>query len=100
MLRKNYAPARERRQVTSLSGKQSITFATLTCLPFVRINFKPENLFQETVMPKQNLVSMSVDDLLKLKDDVTEALNQKAAHLKKELSRLGAMEARSNGSAR
>jgi DNA-binding protein H-NS len=48
-------------------------------------------------MAKQNLASMSVDSLLKLRDDVTEALNQRASELKKELSRLGGVESRGNG---
>jgi DNA-binding protein H-NS len=48
-------------------------------------------------MARQNLASMSVDALLKLKEDVTEALNKKVAELRKELSRLGAAEGRSNG---
>lgn len=48
-------------------------------------------------MAKQNLASMSVDELLKLRDDVTEALNRKAGELKKELSRLGAASGLGNG---
>jgi DNA-binding protein H-NS len=40
-------------------------------------------------MAKQDLASMSVDALLKLRDDVTAALNRKADALQKELSRLG-----------
>lgn len=48
-------------------------------------------------MAKQNLASMSVNELLKLRDDVTEALSRKVSELKKELSRLGATESRGNG---
>jgi hypothetical protein len=40
-------------------------------------------------MPKQSLASMSVDALLKLKDDVLDALGRKADDLKHQLSRLG-----------
>jgi DNA-binding protein H-NS len=40
---------------------------------------------------------MSVDALLKLRDDVAEALNRKASELKKELLRLGGSEGRGNG---
>lgn len=43
-------------------------------------------------MPKQNLASMSVDALLKLKDDVLDALSRKANELKAQLSRLGSTE--------
>lgn len=48
-------------------------------------------------MAKQNLASMSVDALLKLRDEVAEALARKVSELKKELSRLGSGEARGNG---
>jgi DNA-binding protein H-NS len=48
-------------------------------------------------MAKQSLASMSVDALLKLRDEVTEALSRKAHALKKELSRLGPAEGRGNG---
>src|SRR5467141_2119952 len=40
-------------------------------------------------MAKQNLASMSVDALLKLKDDIGAALSKKADALKKELASLG-----------
>jgi DNA-binding protein H-NS len=40
-------------------------------------------------MAKQNLASMSVDALLKLKDDIGAALSKKADALKKELVSLG-----------
>ena len=40
-------------------------------------------------MAKQNLASMSVDALLKLKDDIGTALSKKADALKKELVSLG-----------
>ncbi len=40
-------------------------------------------------MTKQNLASMSVDSLLKLRDDVADVLSRKADELKSQLSRLG-----------
>jgi DNA-binding protein H-NS len=40
-------------------------------------------------MPRQNLASMSVEALLKLKDEVSAALGRKATSLKQELARLG-----------
>ena len=40
-------------------------------------------------MAKQNLASMSVDSLLKLRDDVGAVLSRKADELKGQLSRLG-----------
>ena len=40
-------------------------------------------------MAKQSLTSMSVDALLKLRDDIGAALSQKASGLKKELALLG-----------
>ncbi len=40
-------------------------------------------------MPKTNLASMSVDALLKLRDDVGKALSRKANELQGQLSRLG-----------
>jgi DNA-binding protein H-NS len=40
-------------------------------------------------MPKQNLASMSVDALLKLREDIGAALSRKADILKKELASLG-----------
>ncbi len=40
-------------------------------------------------MAKSNLASMSVDALLKLRDDVGTALSRRTDELKKELSRLG-----------
>jgi DNA-binding protein H-NS len=40
-------------------------------------------------MAKQNLASMSIDSLLKLRDDVADVLSRKADELKGQLSRLG-----------
>jgi DNA-binding protein H-NS len=40
-------------------------------------------------MPRTNLGSMSVDDLLKLRDDVGKVLSQKAVQLENQLSKLG-----------
>src|SRR5262245_42655054 len=40
-------------------------------------------------MPRANLGSMSVDDLLKLRDDVGKVLSQKAVQLEDQLSKLG-----------
>jgi DNA-binding protein H-NS len=40
-------------------------------------------------MPKPNVSSMSIDALLKLRDDIRRALSHKAAQLKDQLSRLG-----------
>jgi H-NS histone family len=47
------------------------------------------DLFQEREMAKSNLASMSVDELLKLRDDVGTALSRRADELKNQLSRLG-----------
>jgi DNA-binding protein H-NS len=41
-------------------------------------------------MAKQNLASLSVDALLKLRDDIGSVLSKKADNLKKELAALGA----------
>jgi hypothetical protein len=43
----------------------------------------------EAEMPKGNLASMSVDALLKLRDDIEKVLGRKANELKHQLSRLG-----------
>jgi hypothetical protein len=43
----------------------------------------------EMEMPRTNLGSMSVEELLKLRDDVGKVLSQKAVHLEQQLSRLG-----------
>jgi H-NS histone family len=40
-------------------------------------------------MARTNLGSMSVEELLKLRDDVGKVLSQKAVHLEQQLSRLG-----------
>jgi DNA-binding protein H-NS len=40
-------------------------------------------------MPKPNLSSMSVDALLKLRDDINKTLDRKANELRSQLSRLG-----------
>ena len=40
-------------------------------------------------MAKQGLTAMSLDTLLKLRDDIQNVLNQKADELKSQLSRLG-----------
>ena len=40
-------------------------------------------------MPRTNLGSMSVDALLKLREDVAKVLSQKAIHLEEQLSKLG-----------
>jgi DNA-binding protein H-NS len=46
-------------------------------------------LLQEMGMAKSNLASMSVDELLKLRDDIGNALSRRAEELKNQLSRLG-----------
>src|SRR5262245_22465974 len=40
-------------------------------------------------MVRTNLASMSIDELLTLRDDIGKALNRKAAQLRDQLSRLG-----------
>jgi len=40
-------------------------------------------------MPKRNLASMSVESLLKLRDDVGKELNRKASELQNQLRKLG-----------
>jgi DNA-binding protein H-NS len=45
--------------------------------------------FQEIEMAKTNLASMSVDTLLKLRDDVGKALSRRVNDLQGQLSRLG-----------
>src|SRR5262249_12212363 len=47
------------------------------------------SLFQEVPMVSRNLSSMSVDALLKLRDDIGQVLTRRAAQLRDELSRLG-----------
>jgi DNA-binding protein H-NS len=47
-------------------------------------------LFKETNMAKQNLSSLSVDALLKLRDEIGSILSKKADGLKKQLEALGA----------
>jgi DNA-binding protein H-NS len=46
-------------------------------------------LFWEVEMPRTNLGSMSVEALLKLRDDIEKVLSQKAVQLEAQLSRLG-----------
>jgi DNA-binding protein H-NS len=41
-------------------------------------------------MPKPNLASMSIDGLVKLRDDIDKVLDRKANELRSQLSRLGA----------
>ncbi len=48
-------------------------------------------------MPKPNLSSMSVDALLKLRDDINKTLDRKANELRSQLSRLGDEAARKMG---
>jgi DNA-binding protein H-NS len=45
-------------------------------------------------MPKSSLSSMSVDELLKLRDDINKILDRKANELRSQLSRLGVEAAR------
>jgi DNA-binding protein H-NS len=45
--------------------------------------------FQERPMARPSLASMSVDALLKLRNDIEQALTRRAAQLRHELSRLG-----------
>jgi DNA-binding protein H-NS len=45
--------------------------------------------FEEMEMIRINLGSMSIDELLKLRDDIAKTLSRKAAQLKDQLSRLG-----------
>jgi hypothetical protein len=45
--------------------------------------------FLEVEMPRTNLSSMSVDALLKLRDDIGKVLSQKAVQLEDQLSKLG-----------
>ncbi len=42
-------------------------------------------------MPKTNLASMSVDALLRLRDEIGDVLSRKAADLKRQLSRLSGL---------
>jgi DNA-binding protein H-NS len=44
---------------------------------------------EENPMVKANLASMSIDELLKLRDDIGKTLSSKAAELRDQLSRLG-----------
>jgi DNA-binding protein H-NS len=46
-------------------------------------------LFWEVAVAKSNLASMSVDALLKLRDDIGKVLSGKANELRSQLSRLG-----------
>ena len=46
-------------------------------------------LLQEMGMAKTNLASMSVDELLKLRDDIGNVLGRKANELRNQLSKLG-----------
>jgi DNA-binding protein H-NS len=48
-------------------------------------------------MPKTNLASMSVDSLLKLRDDIGAVLNRKAKELESQLSRLHGISPRKRG---
>src|SRR5262249_54741267 len=54
--------------------------------------------FKETTMPMPNLSSVSVDALLKLRDEVEEALSRRAKELHDQLSRLGHSALRGGGS--
>src|SRR4029450_13861089 len=58
-----------------------------TCLPLP--NTVMFALFWEIEMARTNLGSMSVDALLKLRDDIEKVLSSKANELKNQLARLG-----------
>jgi DNA-binding protein H-NS len=49
-------------------------------------------------MPKTNLGSMSVDQLLQLREDIAEELNRKSTELQSQLARLGGEIASGRGS--
>jgi hypothetical protein len=49
-------------------------------------------------MPKPNLSSMSVDALVKLREDIDKVLNRKAHELRSQLSRLGVAAEQTEGS--
>jgi DNA-binding protein H-NS len=66
---------------------------TSACLPFVCTKLKPPDVdfFEEAAMARSpSLASMSVDALLKLRDDIGVVLSRRADALKKELASLGA----------
>jgi DNA-binding protein H-NS len=66
--------------------------STFACFAFAANRFKRPNLFhQEAQMAKrsQSYASMSVDALLKMRDDIGRVLSRKADDLKQQLSRLG-----------
>ena len=66
-------------------GRPIATYHHLSTLGEMRLYFP----FLEIEMAKSNLASMSVDALLKLRDDVGTALSRRADELKNQLSRLG-----------
>jgi DNA-binding protein H-NS len=66
-------------------GRPIAMYHHLSTLGEMRLYFP----FLEIEMAKSNLSSMSVDALLKLRDDVGTALSRRADELKNQLSRLG-----------
>jgi H-NS histone family len=58
---------------------------TCSSLPSVLLTF----FFLEMEMPRTNLGSLSVEALLKLRDDIGKVLSQKAVQLEEQLSKLG-----------
>jgi DNA-binding protein H-NS len=58
-------------------------------LPLRRTGLKGLTFKRRRLVPKQNLASLSVEALLKMRDDIGRVLSQKADELKGQLARLG-----------
>jgi DNA-binding protein H-NS len=71
--------------------KMPITMPPLRALRLRRTGLKGRTFHQEAHMAKrsQSFTSMSVDALLKMRDDIGRVLSQRADDLKRQLSRLG-----------
>ena len=76
---------RHPRRRTERDGRPIATYHRL----FTLGKYRYVDLFQEREMAKSNLASMSVDALLKFRDNVGTALSRRADELKNQLSRLG-----------
>jgi DNA-binding protein H-NS len=73
--------------VPQASGTE--TSSTAISLPAFRIYSYIDLSLGDKQMPRPNLSSMSVDALLKLRDDISRALDRKANELRSQLSMLG-----------
>jgi DNA-binding protein H-NS len=93
--------AAELQPPAAASGRRNQSAWTFLKACFTDIAGSPDRIFKlrhypllwlflgDKQMPRPNLASMSVDELLKLRDDISRALYRKANELRSQLSMLG-----------